>query len=411
MRNSTVELGTIEDDAVGHIRPQTRQPRTRAHTADFVRVVLFTWVVVAHCVNGIITPETAQPAGLVGTLCHLTRYGFVAVTLFVLVLSTQKTQMLPIMFWRKRFGLVAWPYLAWTVIYSITDHVIIEGNPFTGPGEYFRTLGAHLLTGDGKYQLYFLLISMQIYLVFPVVTWLLRRYRNCPWQLLIGGAAVQLLMFVIYQYLPRPTGAVWDIVYEHAWKTLPMYALFIVIGAVGAQHLDTVQRWLDDHVIGVVLAAAVGTAITVAAYVTATSPGYVPGSTTTPWNLTLLPWLVGGFAMLWLVAMTWNNHRGTGNGVVGRVVAYATPRAFGVFAVHPLVIDVLGRAGFLTGLFSWFPQSGATRAIILVVVVLAGSLLMVDLLLRTSLSQILVARKRIPGRVRIPHYAGLIRPS
>ncbi|WP_245549917.1 acyltransferase [Gordonia effusa] len=388
-----MELGTVD---VAAERRTSQPPRVRAHTADFVRVVLFTWVVVAHCVNGISTPDAAQPAGLVGTLCHLTRYGFVAVTLFVLVLSTQNKNVTPIVFWRRRFGLVVGPYLAWTLIYSITDHVVIGGNPFTGPREYFGTLGAHLLTGDGKYQLYFLLISMQIYLVFPAVGYVLRRNRNRPWRLVVAGFVVQTVMFVVYQYLPRPRGAVWDAVYEHAWKTLPMYALFIAIGAVGAQHLDTVQRWLSDHAVAVVAAAVGATAISVTAYLLATSPGEVPGSATTPWNLTLLPWLVGGFAMLWLVAMAWNDRRGDGRGIVGRVVAYATPRAFGVFAVHPLVIDILGRIGFLDGLFSWFPHAGATRAIVLVLTVLAGSLLMVDLLLRTSLSQILVARKRIP---------------
>jgi len=71
-------------------------------------------------------------------------------------------------------------------------------------------------------------------------------------------------------------------------------------------------------------------------------------------------------------------------------------RAFGVFAVHPLILDILGRTGFLRGLFEWFPGSPVTRAIVLIVTVLTLSLLLVDVLLRTPVSRHLVARPRIP---------------
>lgn len=59
-----------------------RMARNRAHTADLVRVVLFTSVVVAHSVNAInVDDDVARPTNLIGTLCDLSRYGFVAVTL------------------------------------------------------------------------------------------------------------------------------------------------------------------------------------------------------------------------------------------------------------------------------------------------------------------------------------------
>ena len=45
----------------------------RALTADAVRVVLFTMVVVTHSVNAIATLDVTRQANLVGTLLHLTR--------------------------------------------------------------------------------------------------------------------------------------------------------------------------------------------------------------------------------------------------------------------------------------------------------------------------------------------------
>ncbi|MFC3241639.1 acyltransferase [Gordonia humi] len=321
-------------------------------------MVLFTGVVVAHSINLLETgPDVYRSVQLVGTLLHVTRYGFVAVTLFVLVLSMRGKTMNPVQFWRRRFGLIVGPYLVWTVIYTVTDHLVIAGERFPSPGEFFRELGMSTIAGTGKYQLYFLLISMQIYLLFPVISWIIDRTAHHPWLVLTVAAAVQILVFVTYQWLPRPHGQVWNQVYEHAWKALPMYTLFVAIGALTAVHLDRVQAWLRAHLVPVLIACAAGTAISVSVYLAMTGPGDVPWQATTPWDPPLLLWLVSGVVMLWLLAMGWDALRRSGRRVGAAAVSYATIRAFGVFAVHPLVLDVLIRVGFFDALHSWFPQS------------------------------------------------------
>lgn len=373
-----------------------RTPGGRALTADFVRVVLFAGVVVAHSVSTIdTTPDVIRSAQLTGTLLHVTRYGFVAVTLFVLMLSMRGKTMSPVQFWRKRFGLVLAPYLMWTLVYTVSDHLLNSG-PFPGAGEFFRELGLAVIAGTGKYQLYFLLISMQIYLFFPVLSWIFTRTVRHPWLVLAGATAIQVLVFVTYQWLPRPGGAVWDQVYEHAWKTLPMYTLFVAIGGLMALHLDRVQAWLRAHVIPVVIACAIGTAVSITVYLSMTEPGYVPWQATTPWNPPLLLWLVSGVVLLWLLAMGWDALRVSGRKVGARAVSYATVRAFGVFAVHPLILDILRRVGFTAGLDDWFPNSATLRSVVLVVVVLAASLVCVDVFIRTPAAKWLVARDRIP---------------
>ncbi len=392
-RRDSARQGAVDAAAI-------KKARSRAHTADFVRVALFAFVVVAHSVNAINGgPDEVRAANLIGTLCHLTRYGFVAVTLYVLVLSTQGRDMSPVQFWRRRFGLVIWPYLAWTVIYTITDHVIIRDNPFPPMNELFPQLAHDLLVGEGKYQLYFLLISMQIYLFFPLISWIFERGRNHPWTLLSVGAVIQVAMFVVYQYLPRPSGQFWDVTYQHLWKTLPMYALFIAMGVLAAQHQQAVDKWLRDHMAAVFLVAVGAAAFTSAAYLLATSPGNVPWKANTAWNPASLPWYVAGFVLLWLIGLLWDDRRASGRPAAANVVTKATLRAFGVFAVHPLILDVLGRVGFLSGLFEWFPNSATQRSVILVVVVLTLSLLLVELLLRLPFSKYLTARPRIPLRL------------
>ncbi|WP_343930443.1 acyltransferase [Tsukamurella strandjordii] len=374
------------------------KPR-RALTADLVRVLLFTGVVVAHCVNYInFTPDVVRPAGLIATLLHLTRYGFVAVTLFVLVLSMRGRDMSPTQFWRRRFGLVVAPYLVWTVVYSITDHLLIEDNPFPSPGRFFGDLARTTLTGDAKYQLYFLLISMQIYLVFPWLSRFMKRTSGHPWLVLSAAAVIQVAVFAFYQYFPEPEGRAWETLFNHMWKLLPMYALFIAIGMLAAQHYDAVSAWLRARAVPVVIACGLAAAFSIVAYLRATEPGDVPEDAATAWNPTLLPWLVGGLVLLWLAAMKWDDLRTAGLPVGERAVTYATIRAFGAFAVHPLVLDLLGYLGFYPLLYEWFPASATLRTLTLVVVVLAISLLFIDTVLRTPLSRWVVARDRIPLR-------------
>ncbi|MET9325743.1 acyltransferase [Tsukamurella sp. NPDC003166] len=371
------------------------KPR-REQTADLTRVVLFLLVVVAHCVTTInYTPDVVRPSGLVSAALHITRYGFVAVTLFVLVLSMRGRTMTAREFWRKRFGLIVAPYLVWTLAYSITDHLLIADDPFPSFGRWLGDLGRTILTGDAKYQLYFLLISMQIYLFFPALSKLAERLKGRPWTVLTTAAAIQLGFFAFYQFCPRPVGEPWETLYDHVWKLLPMYALFMAIGMLAAQHYEAVGSWLRSHALRAIAACLAASAFSLIAYLRATDPGDVPDSAVAAWNPLYLPWYVAGVILLWLAAMMWDDLRASGRPVGERVVSWATVRAFGVFAVHPLMLDILSRVGFFDVLGTWFPASAVLRTMTLAVIVLAMSLLFVDLVLRTPVSRWFVARDRI----------------
>ncbi|WP_082789464.1 acyltransferase [Tsukamurella pseudospumae] len=368
----------------------------REQTADLTRVVLFLLVVVAHCVTTInYTPDVVRPSGLVSAALHITRYGFVAVTLFVLVLSMRGRTMTAPEFWRKRFGLIVGPFLVWTLVYSVTDHLLTADYPFPSFGRWLGDLGRTMLTGDAKYQLYFLLISMQIYLFFPALTKLAERLERRPWTVLTTAAAIQLGFFAIYQYAPRPQGQPWETLFNHMWKLLPMYVLFMAIGMLAAQHYEAVGSWLRSHALRVIAVCLAASAFSLIAYLRATDPGVVPDSAVAAWNPLYLPWYVAGVILLWLAAMMWDDLRASGRPVGERVVSWATVRAFGVFAVHPLMLDILNHIGFFDVLGTWFPASAVLRTTTLAVIVLAMSLLFVDLMLRTPVSRWFVARDRI----------------
>ena len=75
---------TIETTKTPQVAAPQKAPAKpkREQTADLTRVLLFLGVVIAHCVTTInYTPDVIRQTGLVSAALHLTRYGFVAVTL------------------------------------------------------------------------------------------------------------------------------------------------------------------------------------------------------------------------------------------------------------------------------------------------------------------------------------------
>jgi peptidoglycan/LPS O-acetylase OafA/YrhL len=203
-------------------------------------------------------------------------------------------------------------------------------------------LGVQLVTGTAAYHLYFLLVSMQVYLVFPLLLRLVRATAHRPWRLLGASAALQLVIFwflhdVVSTWNGRP-GWVSGIV-RYAEQLLPSYQLYVVAGALAAVHLAAVQRWVLEHVRLVVAAVVVGALLTEGAYLLQVARGAKPSHA----SAVLQPVMVG-----WTLVLT------TGLLAVG--LAYALRRrpspvatavregsriSFGVFLVHPLVIGVL----------------------------------------------------------------------
>lgn len=357
-----------------------------------MRVILFSCVVMVHAVG---TINDGRQMSLLSLLMHYTRYGFVFVTVFVLFLGYYHKDTKATTFWRKRFGLVVLPYLVWSVIYTFWEPLVLSDAPWPGFGTVARDAVFEIIKGDSKYQMYFLLISMQIYFFFPMLRWLVKKTEGHHGKLFVAGAAMQLAMFCWLTVFPYPDEGLLALLRAHSWKMLPTYALLVVLGALAAVHFDRAKEWFARNVPLVLGLSVLGTAFTVGVFFMVTSPDEVPLYAASAANPTLIPWMLSAIAVLYVVAAAWNERRGDGSGFVARVVDLGSIRAFGVFAAHPLVIDVLMQLGVGEWLLANIPYT-LVRSSILVALVFIACLALVEVLLRTPLSKALVARSRLP---------------
>ena len=178
--------------------PVTAQPRRpRLHHVDYMRPFKQGVVITTHSLL-LFAPAASATAGAALLVTHLGRFAFMFISAAMLVYAYPHLERANFgRFWRRRLLAVAVPYVLWTLFYFFWESVPgvsamyrptggITGSALTSLSHF----GYLLLSG--YYQLYFLVLLLEFYLVYPLFLWLLRRGARRPWLLLATSAAVQL---------------------------------------------------------------------------------------------------------------------------------------------------------------------------------------------------------------------------
>ena len=198
-------------------------------------------VISVHVV-GYTTSPTDAVAAAVSDLLHMNREVFFALTAFVLTYAYGSRKGWSLRkFWSKRYLLVVVPYVAWTVIYFFADRS--EDRAWLA---VIRKFVSDLLTGGARYHLYFLLVTMQIYAIFPLLLLLLRVTRRHHWWLLGASLAFQTVLTIIFHYrLPYPAPLSFWL--HHLDPFVFSYPFYVIGGGVAAVHFDEVTLWVRSH--------------------------------------------------------------------------------------------------------------------------------------------------------------------
>jgi len=343
--------------------PSQATPRRREHlySIDLVRVLTIVMVIAVHTITISVSSFTNSVGGLT-MVFHASREVFFILTAFVLAYGYGYGPVRWPSFWRKRYLCVVVPYVAWTVVYFAGN-----GNHFLPLPSAVRTIEHDLLTGTAEYHLYFLLVSMQIYLVFPVVRWVLHVSRHHHGRLLVAGAAFQVVFSLAVQQQWVTSGVLgrW---LANPDALLPSYPFYVFLGAVAAWHLDQLTKWTRSHVRLVLTGAAGSVAIGLGAFFAQVylgrQPAYLASAVFQP--VMVIESLGIAWALL-VAGIAWVDH-GT---PARRLVMACSEASFGIYLAHPLILQGLLVAASATGLLaasSHFPV-GAVLAVLVVLAV------------------------------------------
>ncbi len=355
MRDAALTASAVTDTA----SVVTSPARTHLFAVDVLRLLTVLGVITVHATSLLL--PSSDDTGAVLSVLHATREIFLVLSAAMLAHAAGGRDVERRRFWRRRYPLVAAPYVAWSAIYLLADGHL--GNPADVIGRY----GWDLLTGGARFHLYFLLLTFQLYLVFPwLYPWVRRRAARASAArvLLLGALGFQLLFSAAVHYrwaAPAPL----DVWLTHPGSWLPSYAGYVVAGIVVGVHLDVVLTWVDGHrrvIAGVALGSVV---IALADYVVALRVlGMGPLQAGEVFQPAVVIDSVALFVALLAVGLTITDRSGD---MVLRRLRGGSDISFGVYLAHPLVIQGAMVAAASLGLNSVFAGLPTPAAIVLVI--------------------------------------------
>jgi surface polysaccharide O-acyltransferase-like enzyme len=337
--------------------------------------------------------------GAIATIFHTSRELFFLLTALVLVYNYGHRENVnwP-KFWRRRYWLVIPAYVAWSAIFFCADA------PWHGSAtSVLAHFGRDLIDAGARYHLYFLLVTMQVYALFPVIRWVLRKTAGyhgwlfaaaCVYQLALS-AAIQHHLWrggILGGWLNGAASGIW----------LESYVLYVLGGAIVGWHFervcDVTRRYASA--VTVTSTAVSGVAAGVGVYLAQVYlGGATPGAASAVFQpVVVIEALCFGWALL-AGGLLWSDRGAPGR----KFFAAGSASSFGIYLAHPLVLQFVlwlaASSGFLAVMRS-SGSAGEAAALLglFLPVVYAGAWVIASAARRTPLSLALTGREYRSGR-------------
>jgi peptidoglycan/LPS O-acetylase OafA/YrhL len=326
-----------------------RVSRSRQHVIafDVIRLIIMVFVVSVHTLafgGGRVTVVL----GAFTTVFHTSRELFFLLTALVLTYNYgQRGHVRWLKFWRRRYWLILPAYVAWSAIYYAADRHWPGSVPAAA-----STFWHDLLTAGARYHLYFLLVTMQMYALFPVLRWVLRKTAGHHLTLFLAALAYQTaLTTVLHYHLVRggPLAGWLNGAGLGIW--LESYVLYIVAGAIAGWHFDQLCAFTRRYArpATIALVACAGVAIGVGVYF---AEIYLGGATPDAASAIFQPVVaVEALAFGWALlagGLLWSD-RGARH---RKFFAAGSASSFGIYLAHPLVLQALLALASVTGVLA-----------------------------------------------------------
>src|SRR2546421_3465333 len=241
---------------------QGEQTRPYIYELDLMRPVTAVTVVAVHVLSGTTMLNHTQ-AGLqvqngIFTSVSVTRDVFMFITALALAYVYFGRPFSGKRFWAKRSIGVLLPYCIWSIAYTWVN------TSQHSPAAFAKLALVNILTGNASYQLYYILLTIQFYLILPLFLLFLKHVQKHPWRALsISFAPQVLLMYFDYRYLQQGSLAsrgVWQIVAAYQERFLLTYQFYFILGGLASLYLKEARAFVLTHgkwiVSGFVLALA-----------------------------------------------------------------------------------------------------------------------------------------------------------
>ncbi|MFD1956489.1 acyltransferase [Paenibacillus thailandensis] len=238
-------------------------------------------------------------------------------------------------FYKKRLLYIIIPYLLFSLVYFVNYR--IHSSTALSAGETLRQLWQDVATGTANTHLYFVFISIQFYLLFPLFLWLLKRFPALAACAVPIGIAIQWAFVLVNKYglaEPVPNKGSWSL----------SYFSYYFMGAALGIYFPRIKNWI-------VMSREHATPVKIAA-----------------WTLLWAAWLAAGLSHVYIWHQTrtgagsynsllyeglWNLHTFLSalvlmqlafviyryvSGPLASVLGHLGAMSFGIYLIHPLFL-------------------------------------------------------------------------
>ncbi|WP_165423275.1 acyltransferase [Ktedonosporobacter rubrisoli] len=228
---------------------EQQQRRAHIYELDPLRICTALCVVGVHVLSFTLflnhTDIGTQIQNAFVVALHFTREVFMFVTAFAMVYVYYGRPFNFKRFWTKRGIGVLIPYAIWSIIYTWVN------NPPLPAGTFTKTALLDILTGNASYQLYYILLTLQFYLILPLFLLFLKQVKNRPWIVLSISFVFQVVfMYLDYHLLQKgslASSGFWQFIAQYQNRFVLVYQLYFILGGLTALYLQQVRAFLLRH--------------------------------------------------------------------------------------------------------------------------------------------------------------------
>lgn len=329
--------------------------KNRMPELDYVRVLAMLGVVTIHVTGAFVYQDSAHTLAGMNLAFLLNQIVRFAVPMFMILSGLSLgfgERRSPGIFWKTRFFKLLPPYLVWSLLYWCFYHRFA----------HWEGVGSALLWGTAATHLYFIVITLQFYLLYPLLRSLTDRW---PLQTLLGALGLSLLcqQYIFYEGTGFLPGGL------PLWELLPTWVGYFVFGmALHAWDLSRLCRWCGRSLPFLIPMAALSALF------------YAYESRLTG-SLDSIKWQLFFYVPLLLLVFLGIGARMKGNSRMDGAVAFLAGRSQSIFFCHVMLLECLRKLPVF---------NGGTRAMLLIFLVL----LPLSILVAWGLDSVLAAMKR-----------------
>jgi probable poly-beta-1,6-N-acetyl-D-glucosamine export protein len=223
-----------------------RKTRKYVYELDPLRAVTALGVVAVHVVSftSYLNQINAgmQLQNVILTSLHYTRSVFMFVTAFAMVYVYYGKPFQIKHFWIRRGIGVIIPYSIWTAVY------VWANSPSISPAHFVQTTVLDIFNGNASYQLYYILLTIQFYIIFPLFLIFMKYAVRHPWAVLIVSFVIQVVLYYVDYHTLQATSlapsSAWNTFSQYQDRFVFMYPFYFTLGGVAALYFEQVRSFM-----------------------------------------------------------------------------------------------------------------------------------------------------------------------